>query len=138
MLQESFKHFGVAKGDLSQCCICSDAAPHAMRTHAVDVVHVHVTPLRSQTKPRLTGPMKTAVPDWAAHGVRSARIGRSLVQRLNLFEVSASRLSVVQRFVHHYVAKRLGGSNVLAAVRLKVKKLAFTDDVDGTTPFTFT
>ncbi|KAF1794691.1 hypothetical protein GQ600_819 [Phytophthora cactorum] len=171
MLLGRFKHFTVTKCDLSQCCICSDAVPHAMHTHllqcgcssclsaspslgcpwlgrvwayqmldvvAVDEVHAHVTPLLSPTKPRLTEPTKTAVRDWAAHGLRPATICRSLTQRFNFFEASTPPISVAQRFVHHYVAKRLGGSDVLTAVRLKAKKSVFTGDENEPTPFTIT
>ncbi|RLN66963.1 hypothetical protein BBJ28_00026211 [Nothophytophthora sp. Chile5] len=170
MLLESFKNFTVAKSDVGQCSICSDASPHAMRTQLlrcgcdkctvsspalrcpwrgrvrscqlldvvnVDELNAHVTPVRAPTPPRLTPPMKDSARDWAKQGLRPARIWHSLIQRFNLDETTAPSLSVVQRFVHHYVAKQLGGSDLIAAVSTKARNAGFTGDEEETAAFTF-
>ncbi|KAJ8527456.1 hypothetical protein ON010_g14806 [Phytophthora cinnamomi] len=81
--------------------------------------------------------MKQAARDWARQGLRPARIWHSLLQRYNLDETSAPSLSVVQRFVHHYVAKQLGGSDLMAAVRAKARSAGFTGQEEENEAFTF-
>ncbi|RLN55051.1 hypothetical protein BBJ28_00004329 [Nothophytophthora sp. Chile5] len=152
ILLETLKTFTVANSDVGQCSICSDASPHAMRTQLlrfrscqlldvvnVDELHAHMTPVRPPhpTPPRITPPMKESARDWAKQGLRPARIWYSLLQRFNLDETTAPLLSVVQRFVHHYVAKQLGGSDLMAAVSLKAQSAGFTGQEEETAAFTF-
>ncbi|KAE9265846.1 hypothetical protein PR003_g32329, partial [Phytophthora rubi] len=47
-------------------------------------------------------------------------------------------LSSVQRFAHHHVTGRLGGSDDLDAVRKKIRDAAFTGGEEETAAFTFT
>ncbi|GMF21285.1 unnamed protein product [Phytophthora lilii] len=46
-------------------------------------------------------------------------------------------LSVVQRFVHHYISLELGGSDVMATVRRAVQDAGLTGQEDETDAFTF-
>ncbi|KAE9050496.1 hypothetical protein PR001_g2357 [Phytophthora rubi] len=132
------------------CVACVNASPalrcpwrgRVQSCQLLDVVniselHAHVTPVRAPAPAPLTEPMKQAVRDWAKQGLRPARIWHSLIQRYSLDETSAPSLSVVQRFVHHYVAKQLGGSDLMAAVRSKARSAGFTDQKEETEDFTF-
>jgi hypothetical protein len=171
ILLETLKKFTVAKSDVGNCCICSDATPHSTRTQllhcdcaacptaspalgcpwrgrvracqlldivAVDVLTTHVTAARRPVPPRMTLLMKDVARDWAKQGLRPARVWHSLIQRFGLDDSTAPPLHVVQRFVHHYVATQLGSSDVMAAVRMKVRNSGFTGHEGETTPFTFT
>ncbi|GMF37120.1 unnamed protein product [Phytophthora lilii] len=81
--------------------------------------------------------MKVVVRDWARQELRPARIWQSVLQRFRLNESTEPALSVVQRFVHHYISSELGGSDVMATVRRAVQDAGFTGKEDETDAFTF-
>ncbi|ETP48170.1 hypothetical protein F442_06057 [Phytophthora nicotianae P10297] len=134
-----------------RCDACSAAAPatpcpwrgrvRACQEHdvvAIDELYLHVTHVRSLTRPRLTPSMKELARDWAAQGLRPARIWRALIQRFGLDEETAPPLSAVQRFVYHHVTTTLGGSDRMGAIRLKLRKTGFTNREEDNAAFTFT
>ncbi|KAG2982884.1 hypothetical protein PC118_g9735 [Phytophthora cactorum] len=90
----------------------------------IEEAYAHATPARSARKPVLTHAMKTVVMDWAAQGLKPKRIWNALVQRFDLNDTSTSTLVTVQRFVHHHVAERLGGSDLRDTVRRKSDDLS--------------
>ncbi|KAG2818336.1 hypothetical protein PC111_g12344 [Phytophthora cactorum] len=104
----------------------------------IEEAYAHATPARSARKPVLTHAMKTVVMDWAAQGLKPKRIWNALVQRFDLNDTSTSTLVTVQRFVHHHVAERLGGSDLRDTVRRKVQETFFTGQEEETAAFTFT
>jgi hypothetical protein len=171
MLLETFKSFTIKKSDLGQCCICTVAAPHSMRTQRprcscsafeahpsgeacpwrgrvrtcstlnvanVDELHVYLSPLPSTAKPKLTSGMKDVARDWAAQGVRPLRVWHGLMRRFNLDEAATPPLATVQRFVHNYVVGKLGGSDLLKAIRLKIGDARYTGQEEESSAFTFT
>ncbi|ETN12824.1 hypothetical protein PPTG_08862 [Phytophthora nicotianae INRA-310] len=134
-----------------RCDACSAAAPatlcpwrgcvRACQEHdvvAIDELYLHVTHVRSLTRPRLTPSMKELARDWAAQGLRPARIWRALIQRFGLDEETVPPLSAVQRFVYHHVTTTLGGSDRMGAIRLKLRKTGFTNREEDNAAFTFT
>ncbi|GMF39834.1 unnamed protein product [Phytophthora fragariaefolia] len=164
MLLDSFKAFSIAWSDVGQCNFCADAAPHAMRTkllhcrceacpaaaqlhrgHGVGVsvravyeLFLHAIHVRPHARPRLTPSMKGLARDWAAQGLRPARIWRALIQHFVLDEETAPPLSAVQRFVYHHVTTTLGGSDRMGAIRLRLRDKGFTGREEANAAFTFT
>ncbi|RLN73693.1 hypothetical protein BBJ28_00022442 [Nothophytophthora sp. Chile5] len=81
--------------------------------------------------------MKKSARDWAKQGLRPVQIWHSLLQHFNLDETTEPPLSVAQRFVYHYVAKQLGGSDLVAVVSLKARSAGFTCQEGETAAFAF-
>ncbi|GMF24798.1 unnamed protein product [Phytophthora fragariaefolia] len=102
----------------------------------IEEVYNHLTPARKHCRPMLTPAMKDVVKKWAAQGLKPRRIWNAILESFSLTEATAPPLSSVQRFAHHHVAVKLGGSDVLDAVRKMVRDSAFTGE--ETTSFTFT
>ncbi|RLN51305.1 hypothetical protein BBJ28_00023740 [Nothophytophthora sp. Chile5] len=82
--------------------------------------------------------MKEAIRDWAGQGLKPKRMWMALLQRFNLVEATAPHLSSVQRFAHHYVTGKLGGSDIIDAVQRKIRESAFTGEKEEASAFTFT
>eukprot|EP00644_Phytophthora_capsici_P016334 jgi/Phyca11/117938/e_gw1.34.358.1 len=74
----------------------------------------------------------------AAHHHRPTRIRNALLRRFNLSQNSLPSLAVVQRFVHHYRAAHLGGSDFWDDVSNFVRERGFTGQEELNEGFTFT
>ncbi|KAG6608822.1 uncharacterized protein IUM83_14815 [Phytophthora cinnamomi] len=104
----------------------------------IEDAYTHCTPARAPRKPVLTRAMKEIVMDWAAQGLKPKRIYNALLPRFNLTESTAPSVASVQRFAHYHVTGRLGGSDLLDAVRQKIKDRGFTCHEEEAAAFTFT
>ncbi|RLN48538.1 hypothetical protein BBJ28_00023649 [Nothophytophthora sp. Chile5] len=104
----------------------------------MEVAYDHLTPARATCRPVLTPAMKEAIRDWAGQGLKPKRMWMALLQRFNLVEATAPHLSSVQRFAHHYVTGKLGGSDIIDAVQRKIRESAFTGEEEEASAFTFT
>lgn len=104
----------------------------------VEEAYQHATPARRLQKPALNPPMKAAVQEWAAQGLKPKRNWNPILNRCNLNETTVPPLTAVQRIAHHHVTGRFGGSDLLDAVRRKVREVGFTGQEEETAAFTFT
>ncbi|KAK1937818.1 hypothetical protein P3T76_009555 [Phytophthora citrophthora] len=98
----------------------------------------HESPRRPERRIRLTEPMKAVAREMVAHNHRPTRIRNALLRRFNLNQGSLPSLAVVQRFVHHYRAAHLGGSDFWDDVSNLVRERGFTGQEDLSEGFTFT
>ncbi|ETN13340.1 hypothetical protein PPTG_22336 [Phytophthora nicotianae INRA-310] len=57
------------------------------------------------------------IKDWSTQGVKPMWIWDALLQRFSIIAATAPTLVIVQRFTHHHVTGRFGGSDVLDAIR---------------------
>lgn len=85
----------------------------------IEEAYVHCTLAQAPCKPVLTPAMKEVVKDWAAQGLKPKRSYNALLQRFGLTKRTAPSLATMQRIAHHHVTGRLGGSDLLDAVRKK-------------------
>ncbi|KAK1929299.1 hypothetical protein P3T76_015251 [Phytophthora citrophthora] len=82
--------------------------------------------------------MKDVMKEWASRGLKPKRIRDALLQRFGLTVATVPKLTTVQRFVHHHVTGRLGGSDLIETVKTKVKEAGYTGQDEETAAFTFT
>ncbi|ETP22601.1 hypothetical protein F441_04133 [Phytophthora nicotianae CJ01A1] len=57
------------------------------------------------------------IKDWSTQGLKPMWIWDALLQRFCIIAATAPTLAIVQHFTHHHVTGRLGGSDVLDAIR---------------------
>uniref|UniRef100_H3H3V0 MULE transposase domain-containing protein n=1 Tax=Phytophthora ramorum TaxID=164328 RepID=H3H3V0_PHYRM len=119
MLLETFKSFTVSKSDLGQCCICTVAAPHSMRTQLLRCSC-------DACKARTTG----ATCPWRdvdeGRGSRLGREGPSPAARVARADASLQP-----------VVGTLGGCDLLKTVRLKIRDAGYTRHEEDSSAFTF-
>ncbi|ETI48816.1 hypothetical protein L914_15405 [Phytophthora nicotianae] len=117
------------RGKTQQCCV-------------LDIVTVweagaHASRRRPERRIRLTEPMKVVAREMAAHRHRPTRIRNALLRGSNLGQNSLPSVAAVQRFVHHYRAAHLGGSDFWDFSNL-VRERGFTGQEELIEGFTFT
>ncbi|OWZ06791.1 LOW QUALITY PROTEIN: hypothetical protein PHMEG_00020913 [Phytophthora megakarya] len=167
-LTADFKNYSVAKSDLAPCYVCTTLSSHLMRVQrlrcgckacsdvsvvpvasriltcqlsslvTIEVAYSHLTPARAPRRPQLTPAMKESVRDWAGQGLKPKRMWAALLSCYGLTETTAPSLIRVQRFAHHYVTGKFGGSDVRDAVAKKIQEAAYTGGEEEATAFTFT